>query len=791
MRTSHRLPEAVKQFKQQRRRCILETLEDRRLMAFAPLDGAGNNVTHSDWGAAGSMFVRYGEAYYTDGYASPIGTDRPNARLISNVVVNQGSTDVASERNLSAFVFQWGQFIDHDLDLADSVSPAEPFNIPVPLGDPQFDPFGTGTQTISLSRSEYNHDTGTEVGNPRQQENSISSYLDASMVYGSDATRAAALREFQGGRLLTSAGNLMPYNTAGLPNGGTGDPADFFLAGDVRSNEQVGLTAIHTLWVREHNRLAAKFAKANRTWNDERIYQEARRWVTAEIQAITYNEFLPAVLGPEAPQGYQGYNPNINATISNEFAAAAFRVGHTMLTKQLLRLDPQGNVIPQGNLSLQESFFTPDRVTEAGIEPILRGLAGQTQQEIDHMIVDDVRNFLFGPPGAGGLDLAALNIQRGREHGLPSYNEMRVALGNDAVTSFAEISSDPVVQQRLADAYGSVDKVDLWVGGIAEDHLSGSSLGDTFTQIWVDQFTRSRAGDRFWFEKTFSGKDLDYLRNLKFSDVLKANGVTGTLQSNVFFSDTTLTYRLPYGKAGNLTVRANSTKVEIYDNSARKVVASMPLSTATRVVIQTNKANDSVTVDPSIKIPVEILAGDGQDSLVIKGTSGNDGIDIYYRDLYTTAGNNINYGHFEKLVVYGGNGHDRLEVHGDSEASLRLFGEGGNDTLIGGYGWDVLSGGSGNDELFGNEGRDLLLGGAGLDHLDGGDGEDLLIGMATPFDQNLAMIDAIFNIWTGSGSLAQRTSVLSKGHLAAKKFAVDRTPDVVLNLAGQDFFVKR
>ena len=498
------------------------------------IDGIGNNEHHPLWGSAGVPFTRTASPNYEDGSEKPWGTALPNARTISNIVMDQGNADLGSTRGLSSLVFQWGQFIDHDITLTDSAVPTESFDVEVPVGDKQFDPFQSGTVVIPLNRSEYQDDTGGGI-TPRQQLNSISSFIDASMVYGSDATRAAAIREFQGGRLLTSSGNLLPFNVAGLPNADLGNPRDFFLAGDVRANEQSGLTAMHTLWVREHNRLANDFARSNPEWTDEEVYQEARRWVTAEIQAITYNEFLPAVLGPNALSNYSGYDFTIDATVSNEFATAAFRVGHTMLPSELLRLDSQGNVVAEGNLSLQAAFFAPNSVIDTGIEPILRGLAAQTQQEVDRFLVDAVRNFLFGPPGSGGLDLASLNIQRGREHGLPSYNQMRIAIGKQPAATFADITSDPLTQQRLEEAYGSVENVDLWVGGIAETHLPGSSLGDTFTAIWVEQFERLRSGDRFWFQNIFSGSDLDSLQNLTLRDVLQANGVSGNLQENVFF----------------------------------------------------------------------------------------------------------------------------------------------------------------------------------------------------------------------------------------------------------------
>src|SRR5262249_53886319 len=142
---------------------------------------------------------------------------------------------------------------------------------------------------------------------------------------------------------------------------------------------------------------------------------------------------------------------------------------------------------------------------------------------VDTKIVGDLRNFLFGPPGSGGLDLASLNIQRGRDHGLADYNSTRAAYGLRRVTSFAQITSDPTLQQQLQTLYGNVNNIDLWVGGLAEDHLPGASVGQTFARIIADQFARLRAGDRFWYQRDFSGAELYALDHTTLADIIRRN----------------------------------------------------------------------------------------------------------------------------------------------------------------------------------------------------------------------------------------------------------------------------
>src|SRR5207249_8740239 len=120
--------------------------------------------------------------------------------------------------------------------------------------------------------------------------------------------------------------------------------------------------------------------------------------------------------------------------------------------------------------------------------------------EVDNTIVNSVRNFLFGEPGQGGFDLASLNIQRGRDHGLPDYNTVRAAYGLRRVTAFSQITSNVDVQNKLRSLYGNVNNIDLWVGALAEDHVAGSSTGPLIRAALKDQFTRLRDGDRFWYQ---------------------------------------------------------------------------------------------------------------------------------------------------------------------------------------------------------------------------------------------------------------------------------------------------
>lgn len=503
---------------------------------FRTIDGTGNNLLNPKFGSAETQLLRMADTDYSDGVSEPGGPSRKSAREISNIIAAQ-TESIPNSAGASDWVWQWGQFLDHDIDLTTAAVPKEARPIAVPAGDAFFDPYFTGDKTINFNRSIFDVNSGTNRGNPRQQLNMITSFIDASNVYGSDELRANTLRTNDGtGKLKTSSGGQFPPpNTAGLPNAGGLDPS-LYLAGDVRANEQIALTATHTLFLREHNGLCDTIRKAQPGLTGEEIYQRARKIVGAQMQVITYNEFLPIILGPNSIPPYEGYDPRVNPSVANEFSTAAYRFGHSLLSPTLLRVNRSGN--EKVSTSLKDAFFNPKLIHKGGgIESLLLGLAMQQAQEMDNQLVDGVRNFLFGDPGDGGFDLASLNIQRGRDHGLVDYNTARRAYGLKQVRRFSDITSNPNIQAALAEAYGSIGDMDLWVAGLAEDHLPGALIGETFHAILVDQFTRLRDGDRFWYQNDsfFTAAQLAEIENTTLADVMRRNTrLEDEIPDNVF-----------------------------------------------------------------------------------------------------------------------------------------------------------------------------------------------------------------------------------------------------------------
>ncbi len=514
----------------------------RNFFQYRTYNGLYNDLRNFQEGKANIPLERMaGDYNYPKG--SHYMVENTNPRLISNMLCNQDES-IPDERGLSSLVFTFLQFIDHDIT-ATAEGHHEYVPIDVPVGDTYFDPFYSGQVKIPFTRSAYMHLSKSS----REQINTITAWLDGSVIYGSDEERAKWLRSGECGKLKVSPspyGDLLPCNTVSGDCNDTIDPdapsmamnqnrdgsyVKVFVAGDIRANEQPGLTALHTLFVREHNRICDELA-ANGSCHDEKNYQYARKVVGGILQSILYNELLPA-LGVQT--GNDKYDRNASPNIFNSFATAAFRLGHTMVTNEIPVINNDCGEV-SSSLALADAFFNPSILMNQGVEGILRGLYRQTQEKIDLKLVHGVRNFLFGPPGAGGLDLAAMNIQRGRDHGLPFYNTIRDNFGMKKVKSFAEITADATVQKALKDAYGSVEKIDAWIGMLAEDKVPGTSFGPTLHTILSLQFRSIKQADRFYYTRDYQLRKQvrDEITETKISDVIKRNTDIGLI-SRAFF----------------------------------------------------------------------------------------------------------------------------------------------------------------------------------------------------------------------------------------------------------------
>nr|CAD7198913.1 unnamed protein product [Timema douglasi] len=433
---------------------------------------------------------------------------------------------------------QWGQFLDHDLThtpisrgqsgsglsccrngdvVSQELRHPDCFPIILPKDDHIFAKLGEHcmefVRSLPAPRPECNF-------GPREQMNQVSGYLDGSNIYGSTRGGQREIREFTGGRLKVQnvrGKSLLPQN----------------------EDECVDDTQTFACFKAEHNRVATQLALLHPNWEDETLFQEARRIVVGEIQHITYNEFLPLILGRDymdrfdltpKESGYSRlYDDTLNAGITNVFSTAAFRFGHTLVQGHIKAFSRFGSV--RDSVMMHKSHFSPFALYKEGaFDDYLRGLSTQTCQRFDRFFSNELTDHLFQGDLDFGLDLVALNIQRARDHGLPPYNDWREVCGLPRASSWDSLLDvmDPKSLDSLKSLYGSVDEVDLFVAAVAEKPLEGALLGQTFVCLVGDQFARLRRGDRFFYEESdqqssFTPAQLEQLRKSSLARVMCDN----------------------------------------------------------------------------------------------------------------------------------------------------------------------------------------------------------------------------------------------------------------------------
>jgi hypothetical protein len=609
------------------------------------LDGSGNNRIDPQRGAANVEYRRQTPGRYADGRGAPLGG--PSPRRISNRVFNDVAQNLFSENGVSQWGFTWGQFIDHTFGLR-ATAGGERAPLPFDAADP-IEEFRNDFGAIDFTRTPAAPGTGTSTFNRREQINTIDSFIDASAVYGNDAARLEWLREGpvdgnmanNGPRLLLPGGDLPTADARGNPATAPAMERDGRLrltpdrarvAGDVRANENLALQATQHLFALEHNRIVAALPAS---LTAEEKFQISRRIVGAEQQFITYTEFLPAVDVTLRP--YQGYNPFIDPTLSNEFATVGYRA-HSMIhgelepggeladytPAELEAIEAQGIAVEvEGDevefvIPLNVAFFNPDLINQIGLGAVLRGIGGEAQYKNDEQIDNQLRSVLFQVPRPGVpdpsvcldgpslpdcfqgvVDLGAIDVARGRDHGMPRYNDLRDALGLPRKPSFTSITgeatasfptNDPLVdrtnpiddpdildfvqlrdrdgdvipldsEEADSDAVvgirrttlaarlnalhgGNVNQVDAFTGMLAERHLPGSEFGELQHRLWRTEFERLRDGDRFFYlndpvlTQIRTTYGIDYRRTLAQVIVDNTALEAGDIEANVFLAPT-------------------------------------------------------------------------------------------------------------------------------------------------------------------------------------------------------------------------------------------------------------
>lgn len=534
---------------------------------YRSYDGSCNNLRNPTWGLANTRYGRLIRPRYGDGVRAPsrsiIGTDLPLARAVSYTMFpNDGADDVI----WTLIAMQYGQIITHDMGLIDGTTQSKShstrcctfdgqlapdvetmprcYPILIPHDDPVY---GGSIECLNFVRSTTDLDRGCSspyTSSTAEQLNTVTHYLDLSLVYGSNDETAASLRAGFGGRLNVELKDNREFPPSAPNKTAVCDTVyDFepcYATGDTRANQNPQLTILHIMLLREHNRIADYLAHLNPHWSDETIFQETRRIVIAEHQNIVYYEWLPIFLGVgpvydnkiiyDTQDYVNDYDETIIGNVLNEHSNAASRYFHSNIAG-LLNLVSEDRS-PFAAVRLSDHFNRPGIIEKGNnLDALTRGCAHQPQKNTDVYFDKEITQFLFRRGRFLGSDLRAVDIQRDRDHGLASYNDYREHCGLPRARTFTDFADYISLSdiQKLTTLYVSPDDVELTVGGSLERHVNGALAGPTFLCIMLRQFQQTRVGDRFWFETgdpkiAFTIEQLNELRKSSISRLLCDNG---------------------------------------------------------------------------------------------------------------------------------------------------------------------------------------------------------------------------------------------------------------------------
>jgi len=521
-----------------------------RDLRWRTIDGACNNDAHPEWGR---------KLQNLQPILSPLDEVPVRMKTAREVSIGFKKGMTATRNNPTpnkagvehtAWLHQYGQFLIHDIsktmeivDIEDDCTCRDEddykcLNIPLNLDDPMVTRTGVSGRCIPFGRSSLCND---------EPINGITGWLDGGVIYGSDVETGNALRAHKCGLMATSTFNGATH----LPLDGNSEGScarqpfqdgQCFLAGDARVSEVIGLTASHLIWVKLHNKLATMVRAAGVQLSDEDIFQKTREIVVAILSAVTYNDYLPELLGRDMYNkligDYPGYDPKVNPAVWNEFTTSAYRL-HNNVHGEFALLNERWQ--KTGSVSLVDGFFHPEAFVEAGLGPMIRGLSVNPNDPTDLEMTDDLHGSLFKEEECSfGFDLGAMNVQRGRDHKLKPYSEYKKWAVEELAQFGVEFPADVDRRQQniMTQTYGSSVEADwdLWAGCLAEPHLEGSTVGPTNAAMIAKAFRDVRTADKFWYEnrQMNSQAKIDAANAIDYATILCEVGEINQMQPNPF-----------------------------------------------------------------------------------------------------------------------------------------------------------------------------------------------------------------------------------------------------------------
>ncbi|GLH02037.1 Peroxidase [Gryllus bimaculatus] len=589
------LPTAVEPFP-----CLRPDACDPRAK-YRRLDASCNNLRIPTWGMSGSPFARVLRSSYADVYIQfsyrlvlrlihcsscvcsqfaqvnhPVsagvwaprrakdGSELPNARLVRTTLLEDREVD---DPRHTLLLMQFGQLIAHDSALGpqdcilspayhgerftccspdDTVTPDLPkecLSVPLPENDTFFGPLGKRCMPIVRTQNTHSNGCTRSAG---EQISLVNHLLDVSFVYGNNKNQADALRTFQGGTLKVQKMGNREF----LPN--TNNPKDqcflptkaentCYKAGDFRVNVVPQIAVLQILFLRVHNKLAQKLSELNPHWDDETLYQEARRILIGQYQHIIYNEFLPVIVGaefmakhflkPSASGLVDFYDEDLNPATLSSFTSSTFRGLHSLIQGKVQLQNSERK--PEREIILSEWFNRPSIIQEntQNFDFLLLGLVSQSSQKYDNHHTKQVSDLLFRGHKDFGVDLLTTDIVRNRDYGLASYIAFQKLCKVGNITTHDDLTAIMKREdvEKLKRVYKHPDDIDLTVGGLLERPKPGALVGPTFQCLIGDQFIRWKMGDRFFyefrgFEHSFTTVQVNEIKKSTFSRLICDHG---------------------------------------------------------------------------------------------------------------------------------------------------------------------------------------------------------------------------------------------------------------------------